>query len=134
MKRLFLFATLVILTSFSNLPESKTLPNGKYAVVLGQNYKDAGLNEFEITIKDSLFTAIMFDQSEMLELKWISETAFIVKGYTEPLYTASLPFWDDSSEKFAFHINKHQGDAYYFHLGTKADTYPVLVGKLVLIK
>ena len=56
MKNLFFLATLVFLTSFSNLPESKTLPNGKYAVVLDQKYKDAGLNEFEITITDNVCT------------------------------------------------------------------------------
>ncbi|MGV9003656.1 hypothetical protein [Flavobacterium sp.] len=134
MKNLLFLALFVFCTSFETLPESKTLPNGRYTVVLDQSNKGRGFEDFEIVIQDLLFTSIIKISSETLELEWISDTAFIVKGFTEPKINADILGYVESSDKNAFHINKHEGDAYYFHLGTKTDANPVFTGKLVLQK
>ena len=131
MKHLLLLTSLVFFTSFVSISESKTLPNGHYKVALDQKYKDSGMNDFEITINNAEFILHMFGQTDIMELKWISETAFIVPGYTEPKNAKDLPGWVESDDKQAFHITKEEGDTYYFHLGTKEDTYPILMGRLI---
>lgn len=133
-KHLLIFASLIVCISYAPFLESKVIPNGRYRVALDQNYKDIGLNDFEITIQDTIFQYKMFENSESLELVWISDSAFIVKGFTEPKNIKNMPEWMDRNDKQAFHITKHEAESYYFHLGTKNDDHPILQGKLITIK
>lgn len=134
MKNLFFLATLVFLTSFSNLPESKTLPNGKYAVVLDQKYKESGMNEYEVVIYDSLLVMTSLGTVENFALTWMDDNSFIVPGITEPKNPTSFQQERIKSYRALYIITKKDGDSYSFKLGTKDDPVPIYTGRFVKIK
>lgn len=134
MKNLFLLAALVFLTSFSNLPESKTLPNGKYAVVLDQKYKESGMNEYEVVIHDSLFVMTLLGTVENFELTWMDDNSFIVPGVTEPKNPTSFQQEIINDYRALYIFTKKDDDSYSFKLGTKDDPIAIYTGRFVKMK
>lgn len=84
MKNLIGIFAFVILTSFVVIDKPKRLQNGHYKVELDKEYKERGLNDYEFTLEEKKFIYKLDKQVENLEIIWVDENSFIVKGLTEP--------------------------------------------------
>ena len=129
-KFLGLFA-FIILTSFIVIENPKALQNGHYLVELDKEYKDLGLNDFDFTLENEKIIIKLGDIYETLEIKWIDEKTFLVKGYTEPLHPTEAEKEILKGTKIYFRITKQEKNEYFFKLGEEFDKYPVFAGKFV---
>lgn len=121
----------IFLTSFTTKEITRKLPNGKYLVELDKKYKDLGLNDFDFTLENEKFITKIADKYEILEINWIDEKTFIVKGLTEPLNPNEMEKNIMNKSKIAFRIIKQEKNNYYFTLGEASDIYPIYSGKFV---
>ena len=134
MKNLLGIFAFVILTSFVVIEEPKTLKNGHYLVELDKEYKERGLNDFDFTLENEKFNMQIANKYETLEIIWVDENSFIVKGYTEPLNPTKAEKKAIGNTKIVFEITKQEGNKYYFTLGEKFDKYPIFSGKFIKTK
>ena len=134
MKNLLGIFAFVILTSFVVIEEPKTLKNGHYLVELDKEYKERGLNDFDFTLENEKFNMQIANKYETLEIIWVDENSFIVKGYTEPLNPTEAEKKAIGNTKIVFEITKQEGNKYYFTLGEKFDKYPIFSGKFIKTK
>ncbi len=128
MKKVCVLFVLISFTSFTSKVEEKKLPNGHYIVELDQKYKDSGMNDFDFTLENQKFTMKIANKYEDLEINWIDENSFIVKGFTEPL---NPPDFLKDGEKFIIQIAKIDDSSFYFTMGLKFDEHPIFAGKFI---
>lgn len=131
MKNLFGIFAFIILTSFAVIEKPKKLDNGHYQVELDNEYKERGLNDFDFTLENEKFITQIANKYEILEIIWVDEYSFIVKGYTEPLNPTEVEKKAMGNSKIVFEITKQEGTIYYFTLGEKFDKYPIFSGKFI---
>ena len=131
MKKLLVLFAFIILTSFTIIENTRVLQNGHYLVKLDKEYKDLGLNDFDFTLENEKFIMKIADTYETLEIKWIDEKTFLVKGYTEPLHPNKMEKEILKGSKIYFRITKQEKNKYFFKLGDEFDKYPVYAGKFV---
>ena len=98
---------------------------------LHQQYKDNGLVDYEFTIKNDKFIIKIGNTTEMLDINWIDENSFIVKGYTEPSSPSKTTKNVVSAYRISFNITKQEGNEYHFNLGKESENDPVYSGKFV---
>lgn len=137
MKKLFIAFSLfffIILSSFKENNRDRKLQNGHYFVELDKEYKELGLNNYEFTLEDQKFIHKVKDRIENLEIVWIDDSSFKVKGLTEPLNPTDLEKEIIKTNTIYFRITKQEDKNYYFVLGEEFDEYPVYSGKFVKIK
>ena len=131
MKKLFGIFAFVILTSFVITEKTKKLQNGHYLVELNKEYKERGLNDYEFTLEDKKFIYTLNNKTENLEIIWVDENSFIVKGLTEPANPNETEKEILKNTKIYFRITKQEKNEYFFKLGEEFDKYPVYAGKFV---
>jgi len=131
MKNAFILFTFILLTSFTTTNGIKKLPNGHYDVELDKEYLERGANNFDFTLENDKFIMKIAEKYEVLEINWIDENTFIVKGFTEPLNPTELEKKIMGNTKIVFKITKQEGNKYYFTLGEEFDKYPIFSGKIV---
>ena len=131
MKNLLGIFTFLILTSFVVIEKPKTLKNGHYLVELDKEYKERGLNDFDFTLENEKFITKIADKYETLEIIWVDENSFIVKGLTEPANPNETEKEILKNTKIYFRITKQENNTYFFTLGEEFDKYPVYAGKFV---
>lgn len=131
MKNLFILFAFITLTAFTFNVTTSTLPNGHYLVQLDKKFKDQGLNDFDFTLENEKFIMKIAERYEVLEMNWIDENTFLVKGYTEPLNPTDAEKKAMGNSKIVFEITKQEGNKYYFTLGEKFDKYPIFSGKFI---
>ncbi len=134
MKNLIGIFAFIILTSFVVIEKPKRLQNGHYKVKLDKKYKERGLNDFDFTLENEKFITQIANKYETLEIIWVDENSFIVKGYTEPLNPTEEEKKAMGNSKIIFEITKQEGNKYYFTLGEKFDKYPIFSGKFIKTK
>lgn len=122
---------LALLTSVAFVQTTPTLPNGHYLVVLDQQYKDRGLNDYEFTLDNEKFLYQLNQQIEHFEMVWVDDTSFRVKGLTEPMHPTDFEKTLIAANTIFFRIVKQEKNNYYFILGEASDNYPVYSGKLI---
>ena len=125
---------IAFLTFFFVKEKPKKLPNGHYKVVLDKQYTELGLNNYEFTLEDKKFIYIINNETENLEIFWVDENSFIVKGLTEPLNPDEIVKEIIKNTKIYFRITKQEKNKYFFKLGEEFDKYPIYSGKFVKIK
>jgi hypothetical protein len=131
MKKLLVLFAFIILTSFTIIENTRVLQNGHYLVELDKEYKDLGLNDFDFTLENEKIIMKLGDKYETLEIKWIDENIFIVKGYTEPLHPTEAEKEILKGTKIYFRITKQEKNEYFFKLEDEFDKHPVYTGKFV---
>ena len=131
MKKLFGIFAFVILTSFVVTEKTKKLQNGHYLVELNKEYKERGLNDYEFTLEDKKFIYTLNNKTENLEIIWVDENSFIVKGLIEPANPNETEKEILKNTKIYFRITKQEKNEYFFKLGEEFDKYPVYAGKFV---
>lgn len=131
MKNLFGIFAFIILTSFAVIQKPKKLHNGHYKVELDKEYKERGENDFDFTLENEKFIMKIAEKYETLEIIWVDENSFIVKGYTEPLNPTEEEKKAMGNTKIVFEITKQEGNKYYFTLGEKFDKHPIFSGKFI---
>lgn len=131
MKKLLGIFAFIILTSFTVIEKPKVLQNGHYLVELNKEYRELGLNDFDFTLENEKFIMKIADKYETLEIKWVNENTFLVKGYTEPLNPSETEKEILKNSKIYFRITKQENNTYFFTLGEEFDKYPVYAGKFV---
>jgi len=119
------------MSSFSVKSDMRKLPDGNYVAVLDKQYKDNGLVDYEFTIKNDKFIIKIGNTTEMLDINWIDENSFIVKGYTEPSSPSKTTKNVVSAYRISFNITKQEGNKYHFNLGRESENDPVYSGKFV---
>lgn len=119
------------MSSFSIQSDLRKLPDGNYVAVLDKQYKDNGLVDYEFTIKNDKFIIKIGNTTEMLDINWIDENSFIVKGYTEPSSPSKTTKNVVSAYRISFNITKQEGNEYHFNLGRESENDPVYSGKFV---
>ena len=134
MKKLLGIFAFIILTSFTVIEKPKALQNGHYLVELDKEYKEHGLNDFDFTLENEKFIMKIEDKYETLEINWVDENTFLVKGYTEPMNPNETEKKILKSTKIYFRITKQKKNEYFFKLGEEFDKYPVYAGKFVKIE
>jgi arginine utilization protein RocB len=134
MKKLLGICAFIILTSFTVIEKPRALQNGHYLVELDKEYKELGLNDFDFTLENEKIIMKIADKYETLELVWVDENSFIVKGYTEPLNPNETIKKGIGDSKIVFEIVKQEGNKYYFTLGEKFDKHPIFSGKFIKTK
>ncbi len=134
MKKIFILFIFVQLSSFYISSIEKKLPNGKYLVELDQKYIDLGLKNFEITIENEICVMEIAKKLENLEINWIDEDSFIVKGYTEPANPNNVEREIMKNYSVSFNITHKEKNEYYFTLGDQSKEDIVYSGKFVKIK
>ena len=134
MKKLLGIYAFIILTSFTVIEKPKALQNGRYLVELDKEYKERGLNDFDFTLENEKFIMKIEDKYETLEIKWVDENTFLLKGYTEPMNPNETEKKIFKSTKIYFRITKQKKNEYFFKLGEEFDKYPVYAGKFVKIE
>ena len=131
MKKLLILFCFVVMSSFSIKSDLRKLPDGNYVAVLDKQYKDNGLVDYEFTIKNDKFIIKIGNTTEMLDINWIDENSFIVKGYTEPSSPSKTTKNVVSAYRISFNITKQEGNEYHFNLGRESENDPVYSGKFV---
>ncbi|NMH25376.1 hypothetical protein [Flavobacterium solisilvae] len=131
MKKLLILFCFVVMSSFSIQSDLRKLPDGNYVAVLDKQYKDNGLVDYEFTIKNDKFIIKIGNTTEMLDINWIDENSFIVKGYTEPSSPSKTTKNVVSAYRISFNITKQEGNEYHFNLGKESENDPVYSGKFV---
>ncbi len=131
MKKLLILFCFVVMSSFSIQSDLRKLPDGNYVAVLDKQYKDNGLVDYEFTIKNDKFIIKIGNTTEMLDINWIDENSFIVKGYTEPSSPSKNTKNVVSAYRISFNITKQEGNEYHFNLGKESENDPVYSGKFV---
>ncbi len=131
MKNLFILFTFIFLTSFTTKDVIKKLPNGHYLVELDKEYKDLGLNDFDFTLENENIIMKIGEQYDVLEINWVDEKTFLVKGYTEPIEPSEVDKIISKKSKIYFRITKQEKNNYYFTLGEEFDKHPIYSGKFV---
>ncbi len=131
MKKLLILFCFVVMSSFSIKSDLRKLPDGNYVAVLDKQYKDNGLVDYEFTIKNDKFIIKIGNTTEMLDINWIDENSFIVKGYTEPSSPSKNTKNVVSAYRISFNITKQEGNEYHFNLGKESENDPVYSGKFV---
>ena len=131
MKKLLILFCFVVMSSFSIQSDLRKLPDGNYVAVLNKQYKDNGLVDYEFTIKNDKFIIKIGNTTEMLDINWIDENSFIVKGYTEPSSPSKTTKNVVSAYRISFNITKQEGNEYHFNLGRESENDPVYSGKFV---
>jgi len=131
MKNFFVIMTFILLSSFTIKSESKVLPDGYYYATLDEEFKKRELNDFEFLVQNGKFTIKIAEQLETLEMEWLDENSFIVKGYTEPKLPNELEQKILKDYRPTFNITKNNENEYYFTLGQESDKSPILSGKLI---
>lgn len=131
MKNLFVIMTFILLSSFTIKSESNVLPDGHYTAVLDEEFKKKELNDFEFLLQNNKFTIQIADKLEILEVEWLDENSFVVKGYTEPKSPNELEQKMLKDYRPTFNITKNNENEYYFTLGQESDKNPILSGKLI---
>lgn len=131
MKKLLILFCFVVMSSFSIKSDLRKLPDGNYVAVLDKQYKDNGLVDYEFTIKNDKFIIKIGNTTEMLDINWIDENSFIVKGYTEPSSPSKTTKNVVSAYRISFNITKQEGNEYHFNLGKESENDPVYSGKFV---
>ena len=134
MKKLLGICAFIILTSFTVIEKPRALQNGHYLVELDKEYKELRLNDFDFTLENEKIIMKIADKYETLELVWVDENSFIVKGYTEPLNPNETIKKAMGDSKIVFEIVKQEGNKYYFTLGEKFDKHPIFSGKFIKTK
>lgn len=134
MKKIFILFIFVQLSSFYISSIEKKLPNGKYLVELDQKYIDLGLKNFEITIENEICIIEIAKKLEKLEINWIDENSFIVKGYTEPANPNNDEREIMKNYSVSFNITHEEKNEYYFTLGNQSNEDIIYSGKFVKIK
>ena len=125
MKKLLILFCFVVMSSFSIKSDLRKLPDGNYVAVLDKQYKDNGLVDYEFTIKNDKFIIKIGNTTEMLDINWIDENSFIVKGYTEPSSPSKTTKNVVSAYRISFNITKQEGNEYHFNLGKESENDPV---------
>jgi len=131
MKKLSIFFAFIVLSSFTFKTESNVLPNGFYKAVLDEEFKKMELNDFEFTILDNKFTRTIDDKLETLELEWLDENSFVVKGYTEPASPDKFEQKMINEYRPSFNIIKISNNEYYFTLAEESEEQPIFSGRFV---
>lgn len=131
MKNVFILFTFIFLTSFAYKVENNKLQNGHYLVKLDDKYKNQGLNDFDFTLENEKFTMKIANEYKELEIIWVDEKTFIVKGYTESANPIKLEKSFSKKDKLYFQISKIDDKEYYFTLGLLNDQYPIYAGKFI---
>lgn len=131
MKKLLILFCFIVMSSFSVKSDMRKLPDGNYVAVLDKQYKDNGLVDYEFTIKNDKFIIKIGNTTEMLDINWIDENSFIVKGYTEPSSPSKTTKNVVSAYRISFNITKQEGNKYHFNLGRESENDPVYSGKFV---
>lgn len=131
MKNVFILFTFIFLTSFAYKVENNKLQNGHYLVKLDDKYKNQGLNDFDFTLENEKFTMKIANEYKELEIIWVDEKTFIVKGYTESANPTKLEKSFSKKDKLYFQISKIDDKEYYFTLGMLNDQYPIYAGKFI---
>jgi|APLak6261690433_1056193.scaffolds.fasta_scaffold10135_3 hypothetical protein len=134
MKKIFGIIAFVILSSFVTIDKSVRLENGDYKVELDKEYTERGLNNFEFTLEGKKFIYKLNGKVENLEIIWVDENSFIVKGLTEPINPNETEKEIIEKTKIYFRITSQQKNEYFFKLGEEFDNYPIYAGKFVKIK
>ena len=134
MKKIFGIIAFVILSSFVTIDKSVRLENGDYKVELDKEYTERGLNNFEFTLEGKKFIYKLNGKVENLEIIWVDENSFIVKGLTEPTNPNETEKEIIEKTKIYFRITSQQKNEYFFKLGEEFDNYPIYAGKFVKIK
>ncbi len=134
MKNLLFFFFFLSLSSFCINSIEKKLPNGKYLVELEQKYIDSGLKNFKFTIENEICIMEIAKKLENLEVNWIDENSFIVKGYTEPANPNNVEREIMKNYIISFNITREDKDEYYFTLGNQSNEDIIYSGKFVKIK
>ncbi len=134
LKNLIGIFAFVFLTSFVVIDKPKKLQNGHYLVELDKEYKESGMNDFDFTLENEKFITQIAGKYETLEIIWVDESAFIVKGLTEPANPDETEKEILKNTKIYFRITKQEKNEYFFTLGEEFDKYPVYAGKFVKTK
>jgi hypothetical protein len=131
MKNVIALLTILFLTSFTVKETKKKLPNGHYLVVLDKEFKDAGMNDYEFTLKDADFNYKLFNETSEFVILWVEENKFKVFGLTEPLFPTKAEKKILENVKTYFIITKQEKNTYYFTMGFENDKYFIYTGKFV---
>ncbi|WP_298120852.1 hypothetical protein [Flavobacterium sp.] len=131
MKNLFIIITFIFLNSFTIKSESNVLPDGHYSAILDDEFKKKELNDFEFLIQNGKFTIKIDDKFEALEMEWLDENSFVVKGYTEPKSPNEFEKKLLKDNRPTFNIVKNVDNEYYFTLGQESDKSPIISGKFI---
>ncbi len=131
MKNFFVILTFILLSSFTIKTESGVLPDGYYSAILDEEYKKKELNDFEFLLENGKFKILIADKLETLEIEWLDENSFVVKGYTEPKSPNELEQKMLKDYRPTFNITKSNEDEYYFTLGKESEKKPIFSGKFI---
>ena len=134
MKNLLVLMLFIILTSFSTDKEPIKLSDGNYITKLDTQYTKNGLLDFKFKIDKNLFIIKIADKTEELEMIWVDENSFIVKGYTEPKKPTDFEESLLKNYRPTFNIIKQIDDEYYFTLGQESDESPIYSGKFLRLR
>ena len=134
MKKIIGIFAFVFLSSFVIIDKSVRLENGHYKVELDKQYIERGLNNFEFTLENKKFIYELNGKVENLEIIWVDENSFIVKGLTEPINPNETEKEIIQKTKIYFRITSQEKNEYFFKLGEEFDNYPIYAGKFVKIK
>lgn len=133
MKNILTLLILFLLTSFTAHTDRK-LPNGQYLVVLDKKFRDAGLKDYGFTLENEKFTIEISNTPEILEINWLDENTFIVKGLSEPRFPNPLEQEVMKTSRMVFQLTGQDNNNYFFKLGEKDDHYPLYAGKFIKVK
>lgn len=131
MKNFFVILTFILFSSFTIKTESCVLPDGYYSAILNKEYKKKELNDFEFLLENDKFKILIADKLETLEIEWLDENSFLVKGYTEPKSPNELEQKILKDYRPTFNIIKNIDNEYYFTLGQELDKSPIISGKFI---
>ena len=133
MKNFFVILTFILLSSFTIKSEYNVLPDGYYSAILDEEFKKRELNDFEFLVQNGKFTIKIAEQLETLEMEWLDENSFIVKGYTEPKSPNELEQKILKDYRPTFNIYKNNNEEYTFSVGEENEKEPILAGSLTKI-
>lgn len=133
MKKFFVLLTFILLSSFTIKSESNLLPDGYYSAILDEEFKKRELNDFEFLMQNGKFTIKIADKLEILEMEWLDENSFIVKGYTEPKSPSEFEQKLLKNYRPTFNIYKNNNEEYTFSVGEENEKEPILAGSLTKI-
>jgi hypothetical protein len=131
MKNFYVIMTFILLSSFTIKSESNVLPDGYYTAVLDEKFKKMELNDFDFLLQNGKFTTKIADKLETLEVEWLDENSFVVKGYTEPKSPNEFEQKMLENNRPTFNISKNNANEYYFTLGQESEKNPIFSGKLI---
>ena len=131
MKNFLVIMPFILLSSFTIKTESDVLPDGYYSAILDEEFKKRELNDFEFLIHNDKFTIQIADKLETLEMEWLDENSFVVKGYTEPKSPNELEKKLLKGYRPTFNITKSSEDEYHFTLGQESEKSPIFSGKFI---